>query len=170
MTQNDELLDPENWERSDRGRSWFFTIDTPHLVSALEEVADARSDKLELLACWRSPDGDRRSRSVYQPMPLSDLPGSLTWEYFVRSSRLTESLPPPAPLMGVGWPRWFSLNGLVHLAHPYPGRFEAARSRLAQVPRIHSKGSAEHVEFEEYSRLYSEIRAAIIHNGGRQLR
>jgi hypothetical protein len=153
-----EWLNPQEWTRDGRGRSWMFSVPTAEIVAALEEVAARDRAAFELLACSRLEVG-RDSFSVYTPQPVARLSREGPWQYFVRSRGVTVEVPPPEPLAGVGWPAVFAVNGLVLLHHPDPAsKDERRRSTLGIAHRVVNPRTGERRTHHEYDRLFEALK------------
>ena len=53
------MLQPDEWMRDGRGRSWTFQLPTVQVIRVLEEAAADMGDDLELLACSTIKLGNR---------------------------------------------------------------------------------------------------------------
>ena len=161
MMRNDDgrWLEPSDWRRDGRGRTWEFRVRTDVLVHALSATAHAVGFDIELLSCWRTDD-PKDSLPMYSSINLADLSLGGHWQYFVRLPSITPVIPAPIPLSGVGWPARFSISGLVLLHHPDPGSTgHPSTSSIGIAHRainIRSGEIKEHREYDRYFRGFKE--------------
>jgi hypothetical protein len=151
-------LEPGEWVRHGRGRDWQFQLPTEQIVETLQKTAAAFGEELGLLVCSRTHRG-KESFSVYSSQRLASLTVEGPWQYFLRLPSVTPAIPAPEPLMGVGWPAIFAINGLVLLHHPDPGRrTDPPPSSIGVTHRVVSKRTGERREHDEYDRLFKTLK------------
>jgi hypothetical protein len=152
-------LDPSEWIRDGRGRSWTFALPTDMIVATLTSAAEDRNDRWTLLACSRA-DEHGRSSSVYDERPLGELRATDPWQYFVRSHVVTPVLPAPEPIPGVGWPARFAINGLILLHHPDPASraSDPPWSSVGIVHRAVHSTSGRVIQHTSYDEIYKALK------------
>ena len=157
-----EWLDPDEWVRDSRGRSWTFELPTLSIMRVMAAVASARDDDLDLLTCSPVKMGPIY-RSIYRQSPWTALDDHEEWEHFIRSRRLTPALPAPTVRSDPSWPTLFATNGLLALQHPDPfrPRDDPIGSNLGMVTRVRNVGTEKlrvHTGYDElYRRLKREL-------------
>lgn len=153
-----EWLDPEEWARDGRGRSWMFTLSTAELILGLKAVAAECEAEFQLLECSRI-QVNRASFSVYSPKPLDQLSLEGPWQYFIQSLANATEIPAAGPLSGVGWPAIFSVNGLILLHHPDPtSQSEPPQSSLGVTHRVVNIQTGEHREHRRSDAIFGAIK------------
>ena len=142
------------------GEAGHSALQTAELVKVLAAIAAKRDDELSLLQCDRT-EVHGESRSVYSPQPLEALSLEGPWQYFIRSEALTPIIPASEPLPGTGWPRRFSLNGLILLHHPDPATRLARQTSASSIGVMHRVGNERTGELREhvdYDALFQAIK------------
>ncbi len=157
-----EWLNPGEWYREGRGRSWIFSVPNEGIIEVLEKVSIELEDEFDLLHCFTKEVGKREYISFYEVLPITDLTPDESWEYFIRSKTLTPELPEPKPRTGLGWPGSFSLNGFVSLFHPYPTKARSDLSCLGIVHRVRNELTGDIREHGEYDDIFRRIKRTLL--------
>lgn len=153
-----DWLDPADWARDGRGRSWTFSLSTSELVQGLKAIATESGGQLDLLLCSRIRL-DRESYSVYTAQSPDQLSPEGPWQYFIRSAALSPQIPAAEPLPGVGWPAVFAINGLILLHHPDPASKTRPRaSSLGITHRVVNLHTGERLEHPDYDALFGALK------------
>ena len=160
MVLGDGLLDPSEWHRDGRGRTWSFSLPTESIIGSLHAVADALDDEFDLIACVRSVDRGN-SLSTFSVQPCAALEFGGRQQYFIRSRRITPGLPEAAPLHGTGWPAVLAVNGLIILDHPFASKRDPSASNLGIVHRVRAAGTEQPQVHQEYDRLFSALKRGL---------
>jgi|RhiMetdeSRZDD1v2_1073273.scaffolds.fasta_scaffold02148_30 hypothetical protein len=161
MIRSREWLNPDEWTRDGRGRSWTFSLPTENLIRSLQKVAAAYGVEFELLECSRVRI-DKKSFSVYTPKALDQLSLEGPWQYFIRNSAATPETPSREPLAGVGWPAIFAVNGLVVLHHPDPTRSQdVPLSSIGVIHRVVNVATGERREHKEYDTMFRALKKSL---------
>jgi hypothetical protein len=158
-------LDPSQWVRLTRGKTWTFFAPTEVLAEAIQRVAQELGDQFELLACLRVTV-DNRSRSTFVVESVADLTKATSRQYFIRSKAFTPNLPAPRTVNGVGWPAAFAVNGLVLLNHPISARGATIVSSIGIATRVENSSSHDVIRHGEYEELFQRLRKEILGSGG----
>lgn len=152
-----EWLDPKDWFRSGRGRSWTFGLPSAEIIDAIREVAVNRRDRIDLISSVNRRRGQAYV-SEYLVIPLAALGTSGDWNYFLRSASLTPTLPECVPLPAGSWPQAFAANGLINLQHPAPSKHLSDNSSLGVVHRLRNVRTGEERVHDGYDRLFTELK------------
>jgi hypothetical protein len=150
-------LDPGDWYPASRGRNFEFSLPAFALIGVIRDVERASGQELTLLTCEKVRI-EGLYHSIYRDSRWSALEDETEWQHFIRSRSLTPTLPSPAPLKGVGWPRAFAANGLISLWHPDPGSPNRDRrvSSIGIIPRVRHAATGElrlHTDYDSVYRL-----------------
>jgi hypothetical protein len=165
MSHPTEWLDPRNWRREGRGRTWSFDRPTSSVIDALAATAYAVEDELDLLVCRRTRSRSGASASIFDVRSVADLAFDESCQYFVRSRRLSSTLPDRVELAGVGWPALFAVNGLIVLMHPFPSRTAPGQSRIGVVARVVHDSTGERREHLGYDRIFDALKSRLTRAG-----
>ena len=161
MADARDWLDPNEWVRDGRGRSWIFALAAQELIGTLKAVESERHAEFQLLECSRI-QVDHDTYSVYTAKTLDRLTLEGPWQYFIRDLAVSPEVPAPEPLPGVGWPAIFAVNGLVLLHHPDPAsRSHPRESSLGITHRVANSRTGERREHRAYDAIFGALKREI---------